>query len=219
MYWSKGLDLLAELMVSIALSPYKTYSIQQCLEAVAANGEYGEVNVVMTGCANGMVIKEIVKTHELFRQRCLREKKDLLILDSDVIIPKDGIKKLVEANVSVITGLVKNGGESCGWSVWKQGLTGKKGMDWDTYGCTKGGWGATKGVIEAIGSMGFMLVKNEVLDKFEFTNVYGEEQRIHDMPTFMAMIKAGIKLYVHTDVECVHLLERPWKPGEVRRKC
>jgi len=152
----------------------------------------------------------------------------MLFLDTDIAVPRDGIRKLLEADKDIISGMYTEKSPQCRIVARKRigRYDYSEDTDWlSKYPAASGGpiWiikdELRDKVVEcdATGA-GCLLVKREVYEKIGypwFFEEFNPEARRHDRKSmisedvgfFQKAAEAGYKAYLHTGVRCEHWSE------------
>ena len=165
----------------------------------------------------------VTRDHNRIRQKVLDDGYDyLLILDSDVIPPKDTIEKLMEHDKDVVSAMFF-GPHDIGGEVkvmpfaW---VFSKEIGDWDHTGYLLDSeiWEEPNLLKIAFAGMGCILIKRKVLEKIEFH--YSLEMDAWDDRWLGVDVWAnGFEFYLDNSVKCKHLFQdRPFDYWELKKQ-
>ncbi len=181
-----------------------------------------KVNVVKTKYLK-RARDRVVRDHNILRKKVLKEGYDyLLILDQDVIPPKDIIERLLRHNKEVIAGLY------FGHHILDDRSNRVMPFAW-VFKERKGFWGKVRylnddevwkpGLVKiAFAGGGCILISRKVLEKIRFR--YSKNFSVWDDRWLgYDVYKNGFEMWLDNTVKCKHLyLERPFSWNEIRAK-
>jgi len=165
----------------------------------------------------------VTRDHNIIRQKVLDGGYDyLLILDQDVIPPKDVIEQLMKHDKDVVSALYF-GHHDIGGEVTVMPFAwvfSKELGDWNNTGYLLDTevWGAPQLLQIAFAGMGCILIKRNVLEKIEFR--YSQEMDAWDDRWLGVDVRAnGFEFYLDNTVKCKHLYkDRPFSYWELKKQ-
>ncbi|MAG47692.1 hypothetical protein CL617_03725 [archaeon] len=166
----------------------------------------------------------VIEAHNKLREYMLSNNFDyLLVLDQDIIVPKDVLEKLLFRGKDAISGLY------FGHHQLPNGENKVMPFAWAFMNKNQGHWGDVRylndeetwndKLIEiAFSGMGCVFLSKKVMEKIKFR--YDEKiDSWDDRWLGFDLAKEGVKFYLDTNVKCKHLyLKRPFDYWEIKKK-
>jgi len=173
----------------------KLNTLTLAIEGLARSGFDGDLIIVKSPIVHAKIdIQDLCRVHNNMREYCLTHNSHMFVVDSDVILPPSCWDKFLDGlnNADVVCGLFRPvpGGE---YGIYEYDESGDFVQLPLRY--TSAPLGDYK-YIDAC-NFGCVLFSKEILDQFEFTNVWdSKEFQVHDTPTSLVLRDLGIKMLV-----------------------